>query len=188
MKKIYFLLISLVLLSVFLFGQEKSGPFINEFTISVNWSNPTDDFTKNNIGFGIGAYHPFFPKKTANLIVGMEYNRTSQFVEHVSTGPNINLYNYTFVLNNISLPIGLRINTGKKTVFFFETGGFADLLISSNENLSSCVGVYFGMGIRIPVSKIELIIKPEGKYGLNDLGYRIKLYTSYIRLSVGIKI
>ena len=187
MKKVYVLLIGFIVLSVQVFGQEKAEPILSEFSISVNWSNPMNDFTTKNIGFGIGAYHPFFSKHTANLIVGIEYNRTSQFVKYIHAGHNYSAYDLTYIINSISIPIGLRINIGKKNKFFFETGGFADLTISSNENVGSCVGIYFGMGFMIPVSKFELIIKPEAKAGLHDLN-NYGVHTSYIRLSVGLRI
>ncbi len=120
----------------------------------------------------------------------------------------------TYHLNMVSFPVGARLNVGKKIKFFIDAGGFADLMIKStregfmhtyfpDENnqvvtktfpidekakLSSYMGVYSGLGIRIPVSGFELVIKGDYKLGLQELySYMDSIENIYWRISVGIR-
>jgi len=187
---------------------------LNEFGISANRTIIKNDNISDRYGFGIGAYHSFLPDKMINVIVGMEYNRTSFVVSNIHGGHFYHYTDLTYHINYISIPLGLRINMGKKVKFFIETGGYADLIISSNRkgtihtyypdssNLvvskdsqinekagySSSTGVYFGVGLRIPISKYELIIKPDCKLGLNLYLNRDEVYSRYVRLTAGFKI
>jgi hypothetical protein len=212
----HFLII--LILSLFIitaFGQDKTNFFLDEFSASVNRTNIKNDNTSDRYGFGTGAYHSFLSGKKINLIFGTEYNRTSHFIKNMYEGHFANSTDLTYNINCISIPVGLRINVGKITKFLIETGGYADLIISSNRKgtmhtylpdsnyhlvnknfkidekveLSNTVGVYFGIGLRIPISKNELIIKIEYKFGLNELySYMDDIYNRYFRLTVGFKI
>lgn len=185
----------------------------NEFIISMNWSKPTESFTTDNLGFGLGAHHLFLSHHTLNLIVGIEYNFTSQFNMYIYEGPNTRTVNRTYYFNSLSFPLGLRVNIGKKNTFFIETGFFGDVLITSRQkgtkksqyydednnlitqtaeynrdaNLSSYVGIYLAMGFKISTSKFDLIIKPEARAGINELN-QVGVHSSYIRLAFGIRI
>jgi len=212
----YFIIILISLLFIVpTFGQDKTDFFFDEFSVSANRTNIKNENTSDRYGFGIGAYHSFLSDKKINLIFGTEYNRTSQFIKNMYEGHFANSTDLTYNINCISIPVGLRINIGKKIKFFIETGGYADLIISSNRKgtmhtylpdannhvvykdyqidekagLSNSVGVYFGIGLRIPISKYELIIKPDYKFGLNDLySYMDDIYNRYFRLTIGLKI
>lgn len=185
----------------------------NEFIISMNWSKPTESFTSDNLGFGLGAHHLFLSHHTLNLIVGIEYNFTSQYINRLDAGARTRTVNSTYYINSLTFPLGLRVNIGKKNTFFIETGFFGDVTLTSRQkgsrqiqsydennnlitqtieynhdaNFSSCVGIYLAMGFKISTSKFDLIIKPEARHALNDLHY-FGIYTSYIRLAFGIRI
>jgi hypothetical protein len=195
-------------------GQQKMRFPLGEFGISANRTIIKNENISDRYGFGIGAYHSFLPDKMFNVIVGMEYNRTSYFIENLHGGHFDHYTDLTYHLNYISIPLGLRMNIGKKVKFFIETGGYADLIISSNRKgtehtyypdssnhevykdfkidekagCSSSFGVYFGIGLRIPISKFELIIKPDYKFGLNLYLDMDQVYSRYVRLTVGFKI
>jgi hypothetical protein len=50
------------------------------------------------------------------------------------------------------------------------------------------MGVYTGLGVRIPISSFEVVIKSDYKLGLQDLySYMDSINSIYWRLSIGIK-
>ena len=185
----------LILLCNSLYAQDVNEWFFDEASISFNRTNLVDDNTENRNGFGLGVYHSFFADKMANLIFGIEYNRTNQFKKSMYEGHYATATDLTYHLNMASFPLGARLNIGKKIKVFIEAGGYADLMLKStrtgfmhtyfpDENdqivnktypidekakLSSVMGVYSGLGIRIPVSSFEVVIKGDYKLGLQDL-------------------
>jgi len=203
-------IVGLVLLAIQSFGQDSTMFFFDEFKLSANRTMVSDYNTNDRYGFGIGLYHSFFRKKTSNILFGLEYNLTSQFKKQLYEGHFANSSNVTYTINSISIPIGLRLNIGKEIKYFAEIGGFVDLTLFSNrkgtmttynaldlsnrtytfnENakLTNIYGVYFGLGVRIPISKYELIIAPDYKFGLHQLDSYYDITNSYFRINVGLK-
>jgi hypothetical protein len=212
-NKIFVFIFTLLTLHFCGYSQEPNSIFFDEFSISVNRTYAKDDNTR--YGFGFGAYHSFMAEKMLTPVLGLEYNRTSQFFRSMYEGHYAYATDVTYHINCLSIPFGLRCNIGKKIKFIIESGGFSDLIITANrkgimhtdypdENnniihketqinekakLSSSVGVYLGLGIRIPVSKHELILRPEYKFGLNAMySHMDNIYNRYIRLFVGLNI
>jgi hypothetical protein len=208
------LLLGLTALALLSFGQTNSQLATCEFSLSVNRSNLNVESTEDKVGFGIGICYPFFADKRVNLLTGLEYNHTSWFINSLYESHFSHSTDLTYTMNCISIPIGLRLNTGTKTNFFVEAGGFADITVSSNrkgtmhlyspdENnhliyyeypidqdagLSNSIGAYIGVGISIPFVIFDLIIKPEYKMGLNNIHSNMDEFQSrYFRVSVGIK-
>lgn len=214
--KHYFLIISLVLfLNNVSNGQNSNDFFFDEFQISLNRSCLQNNNTEDRFGFGLGAYHSFLPDKKINLVFGLEYNRISQFKKRMYEGHFSHATDLTYNLNCFSIPVGLRLNIGSKTKLFIETGGFADLVFYANrtgimhtylpsENhqinyteteidqkvgLSHSIGIFVGLGVRIPISRFELIIKLDYKLGINKLySYQDDIFNRYFRINVGLKI
>jgi len=211
-----FLIISLIfLVDKVSNGQDSNNFFIDEFQISLNRTNLQDNNTADRYGFGIGAYHSFLQDKKINLVFGLEYNRTSQFKKLMYEGHFAHATDLTYTLNCFSVPVGFRFNIGSKTKIFIESGVFADLVINSNrtgtmhtylpdENnqinyteteidekvgLSNSIGIYIGLGVRIPISKFELVFKPDYKFGINKLySYQDDILNRYFRINIGLKI
>jgi hypothetical protein len=204
----------LILLDNSLYAQDVNEWFFDEASISFNRTNLVDENTENKNGFGLGVYHSFFADKMANLIFGIEYNRTNQFKKSMYEGHYATATDLTYHLNMASFPLGGRLNIGGKIKLFIEAGGYADLMLKStrtgfmqtyfpDENgqivnktypidekakLSSVMGVYSGLGIRIPVSTFEVVIKGDYKLGLQDLySYVDSITNTYWRISVGIR-
>lgn len=196
-------------------GQDSNTVIFDEFLISANRTVLQDENTEDRFGFGLGVYHTFLPAKKLNIIFGFEYNRTSQFKKSMYEGHFANATNVTYNLNCVSIPLGLRANMGSKTKIFIEMGGFADLVVYSNRtgtlhtyvpvvsnqinytefeidenaSLSSSIGIYFGVGVRIPISKYELVVKSDYKYGINKLyPDQEEILNRYFRISIGLKI
>jgi hypothetical protein len=189
-------------------GQGK-GFFFNEYTVSINRTCLKDDNTENRFGFGIGTDHLFRADKKINVILGLEYNRTNQLKKEMADSPLSYSKDVTFTQNGLSVPLGLRINTGSKIKIFAEGGIFGDLAFRSTQkgtsytytddgyvvdhfstkaDLSDSYGYYFGLGIRVPFSKYELMIKPDYKVSVNTLySGNDNIYNRYIRLSVEIR-
>jgi len=204
-------ILGLIFLTIHSFGQDSTKFFIDEFKLSVNRTLLSDNNTKDRNGFGVGLYHSFFQKKTSNIIFGLEYNLTSQFKKQTYQDHFAQSSNVTYTIHSISIPVGLQLTIGKEIRYFAEIGGFVDLIISSNskgtmttylppdllhhtytfnENakLSNTYGVYFGLGVCIPISKYELILAPDYKLGLKSLySDQVDINNVYFRITIGLK-
>lgn len=192
------------------FSQDKTKFFLDEFSVSINQTPYNKYDIESRRGFGIGAYHIFKPEKKINIIVGAEYNRVSQFVKYVYEGHFANSRGITYTANYLSIPIGVRATIGNKVKFFIETGAFVDFVISSNEkgiynsylpsaerkfdqkaNFSNFVGAYLGIGLSVPISKYEIYIKPDYKFGFsnNEVGSGMGpvVLDRYVRINLGFR-
>jgi hypothetical protein len=151
-----------------------------------------------------------------NLLLGLEYNRISQFKDFLYQRRYQQAYDITLVANCMSLSFGPRFNIGTNTKVFFDTGIYMDLVFKSQKsgvrdscyfeevgmictripvkedaNLSNTAGIYIGTGLRIPVSKIELIVSADYRYGLNPTAVYHEsgiIYHRYLRIKLGIRI
>jgi hypothetical protein len=200
------------------FSQDEKKFFADEILVSINRTNVQDYNTADCVGFGFGLYHSFLADKMLNLVVGLEYNRTSQIKNRMYNGHYSTAKDMRYNLNAISIPVDVRFNIGSKTKFFLETGAYADLMVHTNRTgtIESLVspntpeqnyvnkdvnegvrfanssgiqfGVHFGIGVRIPVSDYEIVIKPDYKLGLNNMDPDFNnIYNSYFRLNVGMR-
>lgn len=209
MKNI-FLIVFALLCTLIARGQDSSKFFFDEVGVSVNRTHLFDETTEDRFGFGVGAYHSFRPEKVMNIVFGLELYHTSQFKERAEAKRFSHREDVTYSINTISVPVGARVNFGSDTKIFIEPGIFGGFAIyskltgtvhtySPNENneiesneykveegapLSNSAGFYLGAGVRIPVSKYELIIKPDYRLG-TQLGEGIP--NSYYRLNIGFK-
>ncbi|KAF0131360.1 MAG: hypothetical protein FD155_1024 [Bacteroidetes bacterium] len=215
MKQFIFVLGLTIILSKVTCGQNVQSFFFDEFAISANRSVNPGKAAEGLYGIGLGVYHSFRSDKKLNIITGIEYNRTSQFFESMYEGHFAHATDLIYTINCFSIPAGLRINFGTNLKVFIETGAFADLVFDSNRTgtmitylpddnnqmtytekeidqkvkLSDSFGFYLGLGIRIPVSIIELIVKPDYKFGINELySYQEAIFSRYFRLNIGLKI
>jgi len=211
MKHIPFIIGLLLLTTTVSNGQDSTKFIFNEFCVSINRTNVQNQFTKDRNGFGLGVYHSFRADKKFNPIFGIEFNRTSQFKNRIDQGHFAYVTDITYTYSCLSIPAGFRYSFGSKTKFFIETGGFADIRIASHrkgtlypyqlsENqpiyperkidekikLSDSFGVHLGLGIRVPISNYELIIKPEYKFAFNTPNSNYdEILNRYFKLSVG---
>lgn len=215
MKKFILILVgALSFLSAF--GQEEKIPFFfNEFTISLNKTLPWDDNTESRYGFGVSITRVMREQKKMNFVFGFEYNLTKQLKKTTYEGHYAYATDVEYTLNNLSVPLNIRLNFGANTRFFVEAGVFADLILSSKRkgkkhieivegytvisnqvadfkgkgNLSHInYGVVGGIGVSVPFDKFELIIKPDVRLGLHELdSFSTSFFNSYFRLSIGIK-
>jgi hypothetical protein len=210
-----FILTVFVLLCNSVLAQDVNEYFFDEVNVSFNRTNLNNSNTENRNGFGVGLYHSFFSNDRANLTFGLEYNRTNQFKKYLYESRYTHTTDMTYNMHVVSIPVGLRINAGRKIKVFLETGFYADLMIKSRRSgmmhtnyprdtgvvvnevyhvnekvkLPNSVGLYAGLGIRIPVSRFELILRPDYKYGLNKLySYRDDIYNRYWRITLGFKL
>lgn len=215
MKKT-FLILLFFYLTINIFSQEKKTFPFNELSVSINRTVLKDNNTNDGFCFGIATYHNFLSEKRANLILGIEYNRTSQFKKIIYESHFSNSSDLKYFINSLSIPFNLRVIFGNKVKFFLGTGIFVDLNIGAKRNGTmhtylpnqnnqieykefefeekvriSAVnyGFSIGVGIHVPISKFRLIINPEYKYGVNELyDGRNELFNKYIRIMLGIKI
>ncbi len=196
-------------------SQNKRKFFLDEFQISTNRMVPNENSTETGIGFGVGAYHAFRSEKTLNLLLGLEYNRISQFKEYLYAARYQQAYDITLVANCMSFSFGPRFNIGTKQKVLLDAGIYTDLVFKSqmsgeedscyyeelglickavpyNEDaeLAHTYGLFIGAGLRIPVSKVELILSTDYRYGLNPTSteYRTPIYLRYFRIKLGIRI
>lgn len=211
------LLFILVLVAIPLHSQSQNKRkfFLDEFQISANRMVPNENSSETGIGFGVGVYHTFRSEKTLNLLLGLEYNRISQFKHYLYAPRYQQPYDLTLVANCMSFSFGPRFNIGTKTKVFFDTGIYADLVFKSQMSgeedsiyyeehgpmstpipynadveLAHTVGLFIGAGLRIPVSKVELIVSADYRYGVNPTStqFRSPLYHRYFRIKLGLRI
>jgi len=209
------LIIAVISMTIDSSGQEARKFFLDEFTFSINKTIVEDYNTENGWGFGFGVFHSFFPDKSSNLLLGIEFNQVKQYKKTAFSGRMFSLSDLTYISRCISIPLGCRFNIGINTKLFFEPGGFVDIPIISHRKgthtylhiipnevyeeitteldqkigLVPSVGYYLGIGIRFPFSGVEMIIKTDYKHGINNMDSELDyLYGRYIRLAIGIKL
>jgi hypothetical protein len=210
------LILSLAFLNTFAFGQSDSIFFFDEFSVSINRTYLEDNNTNDGIGFGSGAYHTFFSRKIVTILFGVEFNRTVHFKEYMYEGHFANATDLTYSINSLSIPLSARLNVGKRGTLFYETGFFIDMNVGARRkgtmhtylpdennrinykefeidektNISGLnYGVSIGIGIKVPISRFQLIIKPDYKFGIKALyDYQDQIYNRYFRIMLGIKI
>lgn len=186
MKSIIALLFSALFVSQ-LYSQRDGSFFFNEFSASVNYTELKDNNTDNRFGFGVGAYRSTLSERMFNVVFGFEFNRTSQFKNGIVYGHFAYLTDVVINTSSISIPLLTRVNIGHKTKFFFEGGIFLDIVTSGLGRIN--FGPSYGVGVKIPMSKHELIIKWDYKYGLNYWDYGYEAITNrYVRLQLGYRI
>ena len=186
-------------------------PF-DEFIISGNHTIVSSAGNKGRFGCGAGIYHSSVLSKRWNYRYGLEYNYTSVFVDDVSLPFYTHRIekNVTFHIHTVSLmPLAFRFSMGKNVKYFLESGVFLGFSIASKKGDAYLIdrvikpestgytpvkmegdkgmdyGHSFGMGMRIPMNRIEWIVKADYKLGLSLItgyeGYQ------YCRLAVGIR-
>lgn len=214
MKTRFIIIVCLLFVSYTVSGQIFNDSVINEICISVNKTTLINNNSQSRTGFGIGIYHCRPLIKKFNLAVGFEYNRTNQFENYSRTGLYAWSENMYYHLDNLSVPLCIRYNIEREVKLFIETGVFADLNINSrrsgvkniyypddnnelqyfpfeiDENAGPFnvnYGISFGAGVKLPLNKYFLIIKPDFKYGLTELhNYDDYLRNRYVRLLIGL--
>lgn len=186
--------------------QHQKQPFpFREFSLSLNRTNVSQYHAEDRLGFGTGMYAVFRPSKKLNPLIGIEYNLTRQFVEseyrsHFSSNSDV-----TYIMHNISIPFSIRCHFGNKVQFFVEPGIFVNLMVGSrkkgtyhsdfgppssfNESAGSDrnFGPQLGIGSKIPLGKVEAIVKVDYKFTMPFL-YNDDIYNNYFRLMVGVRI
>lgn len=126
-----YLLLFLLTIPLLAFSQEegKSKPIFNEFYISANRTIVADATTDGGYGFGAGAYKSWFNDKEVNLLLGIEYTRTSLYKEgRVEASHFSSFSNATFYINSVSIPVNLRFNLGSKKKLFIEAGTYVSFI------------------------------------------------------------
>ena len=209
--KWYLIIFGLIIFPVHFFGQDTKKHIIDEFTISANRSALQDDNSENRFGFGLGIYHAFLRDEKLDLITGIEFNHTNQLQKYVYQHHFSHWTDVNYTTNSISIPYGLRLNLYKNMKIFIESGGYIDLIVNSKQEgtfhyyppmilreeylrnmdleLQNTVGIYFGLGLKIPVYKRLMIIKANYKHGLIPLYSEPEnIFNRYFSLHVGIKL
>ena len=193
-----------LLFSVPIFGQEKEKtkqPFpFDEFSISVNRTNiAMFSGYENRFGCGAGMYHSSELSKQWNYMYGLEYNYTSLFEDQISDMATHRVEkNITFHIHTVSLmPLAFRFNMGKNIKYFIESGLFFGISVAGKKgeayinhqptdikgDIGLSGGPSFGVGMRIPMNRMEWIVKTDYKAGLDGIN---GIY-QYYRLGVGIR-
>jgi len=153
-------------------------------------------------GFGVGVYNAFFTQKKCNLILGLEYNTVfynTYFLEYRDGE-----YSFIPFFNYLGIPLNARVNFGKKVKFFIEAGVFFDPVVLEKKRFldkeiakkEKTIYVYNpdfgcsgGVGLRIPVTKYEIIIKSDYKLGMRRFISPSYIYfpNGYWRFGIGFK-
>lgn len=181
---------------------------INEVQISGNISVVSNSNTSNKFGGGIGVYHIFFEPHFVNLVLGAEYNYTSQHCKAIryQNDPKTLYSDVNIQMHNFSIPVLARFCIGKTTKALFEFGGFLEGSIAngfgeSNTWSSSGVssskgneyrlktgingGLQAAVGFKISLNKkIEMPFLLTYRYGFRQFAYDFQ--NQYLKLSIGL--
>lgn len=209
MKKL-FLLIAISIISNASISQNKKNHFFNELSLSFN--RPIDSYyeKKPNLGIGISAYHVFFNDKRVNILTGLDYNRTriTHQTDFYYRGQHLH-----YTINSIGLPLSIRLNFGRRTIFFIESEIFFDFLISTrqeglvnkyypiinsyktvnvNENVNYTkidYGAKGGFGFKFFIKDFEFLVKSDLNLGLHFVKFdNTEFFNRYFKLSIGVEI
>ena len=200
-----------MLFAVSVFGQEEEETkrpfFFNEFGLSVNRTNVSSPGIENRFGGGAGIYHSFVMGRQFDLVLGIEYNYTSLFTDHIMMG--VDYYrDMTFHIHTFSSPLAVRFSIGKNVKYFLDAGIFLGFLFAEEKGetinphptpnnpknylpesmleIRGSFGPFFGIGIKIPMKQIEWIVKADYNIYPNKLeGVDGDLH--YYRLGLGIR-
>lgn len=196
--------LNLTLIFIFYFflakAQKTEFP-LNEFTLSINRTHVhTSDNSESRNGFGFAVYHSPKADSGNRLVIGLEFNQTSQFKEHANSysqftpGENNVTYDFDF----ITIYAGHRINFKSDIKWLLDLGGFLDIGVSSTAkgevyNSNGSFGIFPGLsiapGVRIPIADTQIILKPEYKllFPLKDDLHEEHFLYNYYRLAIGMK-
>jgi hypothetical protein len=204
----------LLIVSTMLLAQDETFFKGFEVSASVNRTTFFDDNTENRFGFGAGVKYVLNPENTFTLLSGAEYNQTHQVKREVIADQWCTYTDWTLKLHLISLFLGYRVNLGGGMRFLVENGFFVDVPYRSSQEGEKCCdppdslnqitggcdrvleyggidagyGLFLGVGYRIPISKVDLIIMPDYKLVFNPLNnYTDALHNRYIRLNLILK-
>lgn len=216
MKRLLIFL-SLIIAINKLTGQEKHASFINEYSISGNYTMLDDLSSIDEPGIGIGIFHVHDFSKNLALVIGLEYNLT-----RFSTGKKSSKYEQLidalYSLNYISIPLMLRLSFGNKYKLLLEGGAYYENYLYASVKgthitygfmaMSSDTSKYYknkltrlinygfmaNLGIQFPLAGKKLLIKPGFVYGLennnisSEFDHEYKLFNRYAKLSVILKL
>lgn len=212
--KQYSLLIGFVCITNLLsLGQDSEKSFRDEFTFSLNQTVQPDYKIEPRYSFGFSINHVFMAKKTANILFGVEYNCIRFHTDLSNQEFYYGSADLNYKLHYLSVPLGFRVNLQHHPSIFLETGVYMDIMLNSNVQgttqtfvrykygylkydpieideptpIESNTGVYFGVGVKVPISKFELLIKPDFKlgFGHTPIG-KSEFYNLYYRINVGL--
>lgn len=189
-----------------------------ELHLSANHPLETESTDRTFFGAGFGANVVFRDAKMLSFKTGFETNFFHTWNRNVYTGHMSGKYNVHYNLWNLSIPVMLRLNVGKKVRFFVEAGGYLGIPLSGNitsnyyligtspENpgyngtITDPYDGYFslspavGLGGIFPVSdRIDLFLKPEFIFqkNLNKVDGAFSDFNErffYVRVCGGIRI
>ena len=210
MNKIVFLLV-FNLLIISSFAQSDSTFFIDDIRISLNVTHSETGDIRDQLGLGIGVYHTFMPEEKFNTLLGLEFNRSNQFIDYMYEEEHSHSTEIDFQMSALSFLAISRYSVGRRTKAFIEAGVYIEYMISASkegilhsypsdgdatntrfqqsihEN-SFSYGVVAGMGMMIPFSEYHLIIKPEYRLGSNiPIGFMDSAPNRYFRFVLGLK-
>lgn len=212
----YFLFFSIVCFnSCFSLAQKSTGFFFNEFHLSVNTSTfiPVEN---SQLGFGVGINRVIEIRDFMALCVGFEFNVTNQRLTDQEVHYKFSSF-YSklekITIGSLSIPFTARFSLGKQHRFFIEPGiyfnanvlgkvygasydyakpDFSERFKDDANLMIPNGGVSIGLGWKQQFDKVNLIIKPEVKFGFMNVldgdGPNYNYCSNrYVRLLVGIR-
>jgi hypothetical protein len=210
MKKLITILM-LMIIPFFVFGQDKKvQTFSYEFNVSINKTIIIANDAIGKFGFGAGVHIIARSDKKFNYVMGVVYNMTKKFEEEIY----YSRWNYDTdvfsTMHYLSIPLKFRYNFGSNIIVFVELGLFFDIPLyclaegvshtiyplggyevseykSKRSDITSYFGIVGGVGIRIPVGRYQIVIKPDYKFGMNKsyFSQSSMSFNSYTRLNFG---
>ena len=213
MKRLLLTFGLLALLAFGVAGQKKEEFIFNEVFVSVNNAAAEKANITKSFGAGICMNRAFWTEKQFNLIAGLGFNHNRQFMAHMHQSHFAYALDVNLQINTLTVPVGVRLNLGKKLKILVEAGVFADLILSGHRSgvmhsyypdennqivytqkafdkrfvFSSTYGLFSGIGVRIPLAKYELVLKPTYFFGIPSLySHGESIYGRYLSFQIGL--
>jgi hypothetical protein len=210
MKRLICILL-LIIISFRVFCQDIKGQAsLYELSVSTNRTTVFSDDSKGKFGCGASLHIIARSNKKFNCVLGIEYDMTRWFDANIYHDRWTHDTDVSCILHNLSIPVKFRYNFGNTIKIFVESGLFFDIPLFSTSkgvrriiyplggyevfefkskgiNTSFSYGASIGIGIKIPIGKYKIFIKPEYKFGINTPSYETSFisFNSYIRLNLG---
>jgi hypothetical protein len=196
--------------------QDKPSQFINEYSISGDYTLSENLGKLLEPGFGFGIFHVHHFTGDIALAVGLEYNMTRFSFDDGEWDKYKHEQDLTYTLNYLSVPITLRFSIGKEFKVFAEGGAFFEnyLLTTSRGTVTNYgppgstekstsefhelkltniinYGFIGCIGFQLPIGKYALIIKPGLTYGMKEIIVKDEdneFYNRYAKISIAWKL
>lgn len=113
--------------------KEKQKVLFNEWWISTNRMQPSNESSSDLYGFGFGL-NKVSEESKIMYSIGVSFNQMKLYEEEVFIDRFSKVSDVNFTLKTFSVPLALRLNIDKNRKFYLKSGLQLDLLLSAKQH------------------------------------------------------